>query len=163
MRCFLNASCRYIVIRMATDGRKKLPLCMKLALLPGMKTLRSLSFCIAALLLSSCRDDGFLPLAEAQAFNASSDISAAEANALPDAHLQRIGKSPRLGQCSYNRCYIRHGEYYFLNTMEKDGSYDGYAVNATTGRIRQVNDVAHKLLPRYSYEEQNAALFPAEE
>lgn len=80
--------------------------------------------------------------------------------ALLDAHLQRIGKSPRLGKCSYNRCYIRSGEYYFLNTMVKDGSYDGYAVNATTGQIRQVTDVARMLLPRYSYEEQNTALFP---
>lgn len=102
----------------------------------------------------------FLPLAEAQAFSEAAKISAGEADALLEAHLQRIGQWPRLGKYAYSRCYIRSGEYYFLNTMEKRGLCNGFIVNAATGEIRRVTDVEHHLLPRYSYEEQNAALFP---
>lgn len=148
MKFFLNASCRYNGIRPANEAMV-------------MKTPRTLFLCTAALLmLFSCRDDSFLPLAEAQAFSASADISAVEANARLDDHLRRIGKLPRLGKYAFSRCYVRRGEYYFLNAMVKSGPLDGYAVNATTGQVRRVNDIPRKLLPRYTFDEQNTALFP---
>lgn len=117
--------------------------------------IRAFFLCLLGMvLLVSCREKGFLSLEEAVAFSEHAPLSASDAYARLENHLNAQGRLAN----PFTRCVIRDNEYYFLTQFSKTQELDGYAVHAHTGKVRRVRDSRHVRYP-YSVEEQHAKLF----
>lgn len=118
--------------------------------------IRAFFLCLLGMvLLVSCREKGFLSIEEAVAFSKHAPLSAADAYARLEDHLNAQGRRAN----PLTRCVIRDNEYYFLTQFSKTQELDGYAVHAHTGKVRRVRDSQHVRYP-YSMEEQRTKLFP---
>lgn len=117
--------------------------------------IRAFFLCLLGMvLLVSCREKGFLSIEEAVAFSEHAPLSAADAYACLEDHLNAQGRRAE----PFARCVIRDNEYYFLTQFSKTQELDGYAVHAHTGKVRRVRDNRHVRYP-YSVEEQHTKLF----